>query len=463
MSTRPLRAGPREGSPTTYCLPGTSRTSLSPDPCPDQSSGRAEAMAARKASISAAASLRLSVRPRALRVQISPPLSTIICEPSLCAAIGVVNEGRGARFEGFMACPRTRSPFALGTVPMDTSLRIGHRAPSGPRRCRRPLRKSRHRASRPGRAWAWTGPWRSRPRCPRPRTMCRPSSDGSAAPARPGTLLHAGRTGMGRAEFREEHFWVTRAAGARDLGTWACRRMSHVGKGESMSTIVRPRGMLSRMTWGTRAKPGETGDQRAPAPGSETEEMPLVERARRGDRGAFDLLGERHLQHVWAVVWRILRHHEDTEDVVQEVFLAAFQALPRYRGESRLSTWLHRIAVTRALNHLDRKEEKMRRALRNLEDGNPLLEAAPEAAAGWFLRGSPSPLQVLEADDLMRRLAACLSRLPAAWRAILTLRDVDARSYEEIAALAGLALGTVRSRLARARVALRQCVAGEGP
>ena len=63
----------------------------------------------------------------------------------------------------------------------------------------------------------------------------------------------------------------------------------------------------------------------------------------------------------------------------------------------------------------------------------------------------------------MRRLAACLSRLPAAWRAILTLRDVDARSYEEIAGLAGLALGTVRSRLARARVALRQCVAGEGP
>ena len=63
----------------------------------------------------------------------------------------------------------------------------------------------------------------------------------------------------------------------------------------------------------------------------------------------------------------------------------------------------------------------------------------------------------------MRRLAACLSRLPAAWRAVLTLRDVDARSFEEIAALAGLALGTVRSRLARARVALRQCVAGEGP
>src|SRR5437867_9929175 len=74
MSTRPLMAGWREDSPTTYCLPGTSRTSLSPDPFPDQSSGRAEAMAARKASISAAASLRLSVRPRAPRPDLSVAL-----------------------------------------------------------------------------------------------------------------------------------------------------------------------------------------------------------------------------------------------------------------------------------------------------------------------------------------------------------------------------------------------------
>ena len=214
---------------------------------------------------------------------------------------------------------------------------------------------------------------------------------------------------------------------------------------------------------GSKIDPGEGSGIATPESAPESGDGRLIERATGGDREAFDLLVERHLPRVWAVVWRILRHHEDTEDVVQEVFLAAYQGLEGYRGEAKFSTWLHRIAVTRALNHLDRKEEKMRRAFRNLEDGYPLLEAAPEAAAGWFLRGSPSPLQALEADDLMRRLAACLSRLPAAWRAILTLRDVDARSYEEIAALAGLALGTVRSRLARARVALRQCVAGEGP
>jgi len=230
-----------------------------------------------------------------------------------------------------------------------------------------------------------------------------------------------------------------------------------------MSTMARARGRLWRIGRGSKVDPGDGPGVETPGAAPETGDGRLISRATGGDREAFDLLVERHLPRVWAVVWRILRHNEDTEDVVQEVFLAAYQGLEGYRGEAKFSTWLHRIAVTRALNHLDRKEEKMRRAFRNLEDDNHLLEASPEAAGSWIMRGSPSPLQALEADDLMRRLAACLSRLPAAWRAVLTLRDVDARSYEEIAALAGLALGTVRSRLARARVALRQCVAGEGP
>src|SRR5262245_41603135 len=208
----------------------------------------------------------------------------------------------------------------------------------------------------------------------------------------------------------------------------------------------------------TRTDPGEAVDPRE-LPSADVDETPLIERARQGDREAFDHLVARHLQHVWAVVWRILRHHQDTEDVVQEVFLTAFRSLPRYRGEARLSTWLHRIAVTRALNHLDRKEEKMRRALGNLESA-PEVPASGDGAEGWVLHGSPTPLEALEAKELMLRLAECLSRLPGAWRLVLTLRDVDARSYEEIARLAGLALGTVRSRLSRARLALRQCVGG---
>jgi RNA polymerase sigma-70 factor, ECF subfamily len=210
-----------------------------------------------------------------------------------------------------------------------------------------------------------------------------------------------------------------------------------------------------------RIEPGEEANQALSQVAGETEEARLIAQARRGDRAAFDCLIELHLRHVWSVVWRILRHREDAEDVVQEVFLTAYQGIGGYRGEARFSTWLHRIAVTRALNHLDRKEEKMRRAFRKLEDDLDRLENGVDLPAAWPMRATRSPLQDLEATELMRRLAACLSRLPSAWRAILTLRDVDARSYEEIARVAGLALGTVRSRLARARLALRQCVEGK--
>ena len=204
----------------------------------------------------------------------------------------------------------------------------------------------------------------------------------------------------------------------------------------------------------------ETDPAGAPARGAGDDER-LVERARAGDRDAYDLLVEAHMSRVWRVVWRIVRHAEDTEDVVQEVFLTAWRGLADFRGEARFSTWLHSIAVTRALNHLDRASEKVRRSSVPLESfGNPDPER--ERAAPIELRASdgPSPLQMLEAAEVERRIALCLDRLPPAWRAVLALRDDEDRSYEEIARMMDLALGTVRSRLARARVSLKECVEG---
>lgn len=189
-------------------------------------------------------------------------------------------------------------------------------------------------------------------------------------------------------------------------------------------------------------------------------ETALVERARQGDRASFESLMQTHLTRVWKVVWRIVRHHEDCEDVVQEVFLSAWQALPGYRGEAKFSTWIHTIAVSRALNHLDRSSEKVRRAA----DSIMTAEESEATGAAWIAEpaatGSPTPLQSLEAEDLMQRLARCLDRLPGAWRAVLTLRDTEELSYDQIASALSLALGTVRSRLARARLALRDCVEG---
>ena len=214
-----------------------------------------------------------------------------------------------------------------------------------------------------------------------------------------------------------------------------------------MQTFAGRRGMLLHV----RRDGAATSDSEEAA--SAAAEDGLLARARQGDREAFDGLVRLHLPRVWAVVWRMLRQREDTEDVVQEVFLAAFQGLPAYRGEARLSTWLHRIAVSRAINHLQRAEERASRARVQLDD---VLDSLPVAAGP-----GGSPLQALQAGELQRRLADCLGRLPAPFRAILALRDVEEAPYEGIAATLGIALGTVRSRLARARLALRQCVGGD--
>jgi len=179
------------------------------------------------------------------------------------------------------------------------------------------------------------------------------------------------------------------------------------------------------------------------------DEIDLVRKARDGDRRAFDRLVELNLPQVWATVWRVLRHREDTEDVVQEVFVTAHRALSGFRGDAKLSTWLHRIAVTRALNHVERAEEKLRRASDPID---------PEAVDGP--RAIGTPLGALEAKELMRRLADCLEKLPVAWRAVLALRDAEENTYEHIAETLHVELGTVRSRLARARASLKDCVEG---
>jgi RNA polymerase sigma-70 factor (ECF subfamily) len=200
-----------------------------------------------------------------------------------------------------------------------------------------------------------------------------------------------------------------------------------------------------------------------PPHGAEADEA-LVARAKQGDRRAFDALVERHLPQVWRVVWRVIRHHEDTEDVVQEVFVSVHRALADFRGEAQFSTWLHRIAVTRALNHLDRAGEKLRRASDRLDgerdDGTSAIRPEVERAA-LARSGVANPLHALEAKDLMRRLAECLRTLPPPWRTVLALRDAEAMAYEEIATALKIEIGTVRSRLARARASLKDCIEGK--
>jgi RNA polymerase sigma-70 factor (ECF subfamily) len=181
----------------------------------------------------------------------------------------------------------------------------------------------------------------------------------------------------------------------------------------------------------------------------------LLRRARSGDRAAFDRLVERHLSAVWRVAWRLVRNADDAEDVAQETFLAAWRGIGEFRGDAAFATWLHRIATTRALNHLDRSAERMKRRSEPIEGLDP--GPAAERAAG---PREPGPLARLESRERLRRLAECFENLPSAWRAVVALREGEDRAYDEIASLLGIELGTVRSRLARARVSLKECVEG---
>lgn len=219
---------------------------------------------------------------------------------------------------------------------------------------------------------------------------------------------------------------------------------------------------MSRPVRGILRSMRDRNDRSAAEPADDAE---LVRRAQAGDRAAFDRLVELHAPRVWKVVWRIIRNRDDADDVAQEVFLTAYRTLSSFRGESRLSTWLHRIAVTRALNHQARAAERVSRAsdpLESLRPGAPdgIRPEVERAAGGADARRTP--LHALETKELMRRLADCLQSLPAPWRAIVALRDAEALAYDEIATVLGIELGTVRSRLARARSALRECVEGRG-
>ncbi|HET8948420.1 MAG TPA: sigma-70 family RNA polymerase sigma factor, partial [Candidatus Polarisedimenticolia bacterium] len=166
------------------------------------------------------------------------------------------------------------------------------------------------------------------------------------------------------------------------------------------------------------------GDLEAPAALLPDAEAALVLRAQQGDESAFAILMDRHLDRVWGLVWRVLRHREDTEDVVQEAFLAAWRSLPGFRGDARFSTWLQTIAVSRALNHRARGAERVRRASSSFTAaGDPAFTAAYAVSggapgAGPSSPGEPaderpgaSPLRLLESRELRQRLAACLDKL----------------------------------------------------
>ncbi len=194
-----------------------------------------------------------------------------------------------------------------------------------------------------------------------------------------------------------------------------------------------------------------SADESGPAPDDEAQ---LVARLRAGDDAAFEDLVRTHAGRMLAVARRMLRTEEDAQDAVQDAFFSAFRAMERFEGGSRLSTWLHRIVVNAALMKLRTRRRKPEEPLdpvepllpKFLEDGHMLGEAS-----AWQ---APSDL-AMEQRELRELVLSKIHELPETYRTVLLLRDVEELDTEETAEALGVSTGAVKTRLHRARQALR--------
>ncbi|MCB9898090.1 MAG: sigma-70 family RNA polymerase sigma factor [Planctomycetes bacterium] len=170
----------------------------------------------------------------------------------------------------------------------------------------------------------------------------------------------------------------------------------------------------------------------------------LVARIRSGEEDAFRELVQRYEDRILAVVSRIAGRAADPEDLAQETFIKAFGAIHRFEGNSALYTWLYRIAVNTAR---DGVAARLRRPAVSL-DALPPSSVDP-------VDGSDGPLDHLHRDELRARVRQGIERLPEPFRTTLVLREVEGHTYEEVASILGVSIGTVESRLFRARGKLR--------
>ena len=181
------------------------------------------------------------------------------------------------------------------------------------------------------------------------------------------------------------------------------------------------------------------------------DERPLVARLRAGDEDAFREIVDAYRDRIITVVARVAGPGADAEDLAQDAFLKAFAALDRFDGRSALFTWLYRIAVNTARDWIDHRR---RRPTIPLEGA--FGPGAEPADSGEL------PAQAAERSERQLAVRAALERLPEPFRTTLILRELEGHSYEDVAAILGISIGTVESRLFRARSKLRALLERQG-
>jgi len=180
----------------------------------------------------------------------------------------------------------------------------------------------------------------------------------------------------------------------------------------------------------------------------------LVERVQKGDNRAFDLLVLKYQHKIFGLISRYIRDHDEIKDVAQEAFIKAYRALPNFRGDSAFYTWLYRIAINTAKNYLVARSRRPPATDVDVEDAEYYGSASS-------LKDIENPENVLYGEELKQVVEDAIRELPADLRSAVTLREFEGLSYEDIADVMDCPVGTVRSRIFRAREAIDKKVQGQ--
>ena len=181
----------------------------------------------------------------------------------------------------------------------------------------------------------------------------------------------------------------------------------------------------------------------------------LVKKAINGDNSAFEMLMEKHMGIIYNIALRMAANQDDAEDMTQEIMIKIFRSLSSFKGNSKFSTWIYRVAVNTCLDELKRKKNKKHLSLDaeiSGDDGEGQLEIKDD---------SPSPEKLAEQNELRDMVAAAVKLLSDEHRAVIVLRDIRGMSYSEIAEILGCSDGTVKSRISRARAQLKMILEKE--
>ena len=181
----------------------------------------------------------------------------------------------------------------------------------------------------------------------------------------------------------------------------------------------------------------------------------LVVRSQQGDKRAFDVLVLKYQQRIASIVSRYLRDQDEVADVTQEAFIKAYRALANFRGDAQFYTWLYRIAINTAKNHLVAKSRRPPNTDKDINDGEFFENSV-------VLEAEDQPETLLARDQLQSVILAAVDDLQEDLRTALMLREFDGLSYEEIAEIMACPVGTVRSRIFRARETIEKKMAQMG-